>query len=144
MYRLRTAYGVASQFIVSCPSSNPTLNAVQAYPPGLVITNKDAPAAPLFPRRTLYLAPGAGYNGAESTVNAAFLYGFNTTIVSYDPSSQTAVLPSDIAGQSYVVLTTASNGETVDASNSLTNPQAFYVDVPASMFDQTAHGTKMY
>ena len=102
------AYGVASQFIVdgSCPSSNPKLNAVMAYPPALNITNPGYPAAPVNAGDKLMLA-AAKSTGAK---NAAFLYGFNTTIVALG-SDGSATIPSDLTGQSYVVLTDAVEGE---------------------------------
>ena len=103
------SYGVASQFIVSgsCPSSNPTLKAVTAYPPTLKITNQGYPAAPLNAGDSLY------FSTSVSASCAAFLYSFNTTIVSLN-SDGSATIPYDAAGQIYIVLTTAVQGEFLD------------------------------
>lgn len=121
------SYGVASQFIVSCPSSNPTLKAVTAYPPTFKITNKGYPAAPLNAGDSLYFSASVGAS------SAAFLYSFNTTIVSLN-SDGSATIPYDAAGQIYIVLTTAVQGELLDDANSVTAPQAFYVDAPAQAY----------
>jgi len=128
------SYAIASVFIESCPSTNPNLKAVTAYPPSLSVTNKGAPASPLYPGGTIYLAPGANYTAPSSGANVAFLYGFNTTIVPFDASTKSATIPSDTMGQAYAVLTTASQGDTLDDANSLTGPAPFFVDVPASAF----------
>jgi len=127
------SYGVGSQFIVSgsCPESNSALmGAITAYPPGLAITNKGYPAKPLEAGATIYVKP----NKAVDAPRIAFIYGFNTTIVDFDSSTGSATVPYDTQGQSYVVLTTAYQGETLNDENSLTAPQAFYVDVPAQSF----------
>lgn len=40
-----------------------------------------------------------------------FVDGFNTTIVDFDSSSSSAQIPSDFAGQGYIVLTSAYQGQ---------------------------------
>ncbi|KAK9894081.1 hypothetical protein P389DRAFT_198175 [Cystobasidium minutum MCA 4210] len=121
------SYGVASQFIVegSCPSGPP--KAVTAFPPSLTITNKGWPAAPLNAGDIVYVKPGKPVDAPR----AAFLYGFNTTIVDFDSSSSSAQIPLDFAGQGYIVLTNAVQGQELNNDNSLTVPQALYVDKPA-------------
>ncbi|KAL7006029.1 hypothetical protein EMMF5_004367 [Cystobasidiomycetes sp. EMM_F5] len=127
------AYGVASQFIINgtCPPSNANLQgAILAYPPSLNITNQGYPAAPLNAGSTLFLRAV----GNVTAPRAAFVYGLNTTIVSFNASSGTTTIPSDVSGQAYVVLTTASQGQALNEQNSVTAPQAFYVDAPAQGF----------
>lgn len=70
------------------------------------------------------LKPGADFKGSAST-NVAFLYGFNTTIVPFENGS--AKLPSDIAGQSYAVLTYAKQGEVLTIENTLSAAVPFFV-----------------
>jgi len=138
------AYSVITPYLGDC-SNNPKLNAVKAMPPALNITNKGAPGKPLNAYDTVYLQPASSYKAPSyGTVNAAFLYSFNTTIVSYDASSMTAQIPSDAAGQVYVALTTATQGQALSNENTLTGLVPFFIDVPASKYANTQYRFRQY
>jgi hypothetical protein len=99
-------------------------------PAGLAITNKGYPAKPLEAGATIYVKPNKAVDAPRiafickavqsggkcilAEVRHCVADGFNTTIVDFDSSTGSATVPYDTQGQSYVVLTTAYQGETLN------------------------------
>jgi len=107
-------YSIASEFITSCPSSNPALP-VKAFP-ALTVT----PADPVGQTASLnYTSSGQ----AEYLI----LYS-GLTVLSLNITNEQATIPSGLEGIAYVVVSTTSNTTAVDDSNTVAGPAI--IDVP--------------
>ena len=95
-------YTLASAFIVSCPSSNPTLP-VKAFP-SLTATSDGTIEA----GSTVSLSTGQGFT-ASGPVYAAFITVTGPVWATVTPNNggYSVTIPDGIAGQSYVVLTSS-------------------------------------
>jgi hypothetical protein len=107
-------YSLASPFIVSCPSTNPTLP-LKAFPklalaPGSGPVKVGSTITLLTPGYTLQAQSG------QATVYAAFIAVTGPTFVTATPVSGgfSVVVPKGFAGQSYVVLTGCKDAATDD------------------------------
>ena len=108
---LNEVYTIASPFIASCPSSNPKLP-VTAFP-SLSIS----PMGAVMSNSMITLTPGEGFDMShEGEVHAAFITVTGPVFakVEHGDSGYTLTVPSDIAGQSYVVLTSSGSEVTDD------------------------------
>lgn len=102
------AYTLASSFITSCPSSNPSLP-VRAFP-SLALTIDGPPR----PGTTLELSSPALSSSTtnsptSTTLYAGFLNGQNATLVPLD-DDLTVTIPEGLLGTVYVVVTNSSTG----------------------------------
>ncbi|KZV70850.1 hypothetical protein PENSPDRAFT_631135 [Peniophora sp. CONT] len=108
---LNSVYTLASQFITSCPSTNPTLP-VKANGK-LAATGTGAPGSKLT---LAYDAPSV--NG---TLYASFLTGPSAVVVPLSDSKTEFTVPSEgLAGYTYLVVTTDKTG--VDANQTVAGP----------------------
>lgn len=97
-------YTVASPFIVSCPSSNPTLP-VKAFP-SLTSTSSGT----LLAGSRVSLATGDGFT-ASGPIYAAFITVTGPVWATVSPSKggYAVTIPQGVEGQSYVVLTSSND-----------------------------------
>ncbi|KAF8185020.1 ferritin-like domain-containing protein [Mycena galopus ATCC 62051] len=114
---LNEVYTIAAAFITSCPSTNPALP-VKAFPT-LTVTNKSyAPGDSI----TLKYTPATPV--AKGTLYVAFYTGLSVEYAALEDNK--VVLPSDLRGQVYGVVTT-SNGSVSDA-NIIAGPAIFLIE----------------
>lgn len=104
-------YTLAAPFFVSCPSSNPALP-VKAFPSlsvtstGIVVTGSQ-----------ITVATGKGYTAPSGPVYAAFITLTGpvwTPVTASSDGSYTVTIPSGVAGQTYLVLTSSNSSVTDD------------------------------
>lgn len=108
---LNSVYTLASQFITSCPSTNPTLP-VKANGK-LTTTGTGAPGSQLT------LAYDA--SSTNGSLYAAFLTGPSAVVVPLSGSKTEFTVPSQgLAGYTYLVITTDKSG--VDANQTVAGP----------------------
>ncbi|KAL8293739.1 hypothetical protein RQP46_000440 [Phenoliferia psychrophenolica] len=113
-------YSMASQFITSCPATNPALP-VKAFP---VLTLATAGALTEGQDITLtYPNQAAGF--------AVFLSGLTQTVVPY-PASGVVTIPKGLFGQIYVVITSANATVTDDIT--VAGPAVVGVPIQATLF----------
>lgn len=131
---LNEVYTLASSFIVSCPSSNPSLP-VKAFP-SLTASSTGT----LNTGSQVVLATGSSFK-APSKVYAAFVTvtGPVFTTVTQSGGGYSVTVPSGVMGQSYVVLT-SSNG-TVSDDNIVAGPAVLEVGAKNGRLSTGCSGT---
>ena len=127
---LNEVYTLAASFIVSCPSSNPTLP-VKAFP-GLKATQ----GAPTSQGITFTFMPAAA---PPASPIVTFVSGLNTTSVTgtVEGGMVSAVIPDTISGQSYAFITNTMVpvGSSIMDSMILFGPAIVEVTPPSPQFD---------
>ncbi|KAH8600217.1 ferritin-like domain-containing protein [Bisporella sp. PMI_857] len=124
---LNPVFSIASQFIVSCPSTNEPLPLKVL--PGLTLVS----GLPTAQAAQVDLRPA---NPPSGTVYATFVSGLTSVSVPVTASGDllSAIVPADIEGQSYVFLTSDDSGAVTD-DNTVAGPAILEVTPSSPTFD---------
>ncbi|KAI9889985.1 MAG: hypothetical protein M1814_004603 [Vezdaea aestivalis] len=122
---LNAVFTIASQFIVSCPSTNVALP-VKAYPALTVVTGQPTAQGNTLQFSTTVSLPATYY----------FTFVSGLDIFPVAASSLSAAVPAKVEGQSYVFITTDGSGNVTDATV-LAGPAPIEVTPSSPTFDVT-------